>query len=330
VERLRARWIATAVLLVCAAVVTVTSVVAWYGQDALLDGDRWVEAVGPLLDDPEVRAAVATEITDTVIEAADLERRLEQLLGEQSGPLADLARGLVGPIPERVREVLEPVVRDVLARPEVRNAWRAANEDGHAAVVALLRGETELVRIVGQELRLDAGPVVAFAAEQLAQRGGTFGALVAPLLPRDIDRDIVLASSPEFPRAQETLDRLERLVVVAPIVALVLLGAGIALAPRRAQAAAGALVGTAVIGVVTWAWMRTAGEEGIEFTALDPSGGVQGAFDALVALLRTLELWVDRLWAVTIWVPVAGAALAAAVLVSSRSASTTQPDAPPP
>jgi hypothetical protein len=328
VERLRARWIATAVLLVCAAVVTVTSVVAWYGRDALLDGDRWVEAVGPLLDDPELRAAVATEITDTVIEAADLERRLEQLLGEQTGPLADLARGLVGPIPERVREVLEPVVRDVLARPEVRNAWRAANEDGHAAVVALLRGETELVRIVGQELRLDAGPVVAFAAEQLAQRGGTFGALVAPLLPRDIDRDIVLASSPEFPRAQETLDRLERLVVVAPLVALVLLAAGIALAPRRQQAALGAVVATVVVGLVTWAWLHTVGE-GVALTDLDVTGGVQGAFEALVALLRTLELWVDRLWAVTIWVPVAGAALAAAVLVSSRRASTSPPAAPP-
>jgi hypothetical protein len=328
VERLRARWIATAVVLSCAAVATVTSVVAWYGQDALLDGDRWIEAVGPLLDDPQVRDMVATEITDTVIEAADLERRLEQLLGEQSGPLADLARGVVGPIPERIREVLEPAVRDVLARPEVRNAWRSANEDGHAAVIALLRGETELVRIVGQELRLDAGPVVAFAAEQLAQRGGTFGALLAPLLPRDIDRDIVLASSPEFPRAQETLDRLERLVVVAPIVALVLLAAGIALAPRRPQAAVGAVVATVVIGLVTWAWLRTAGE-GIELTDLDLTGGVQGTFDALVSLLRTLELWVDRLWAVTIWVPVAGAALAAAVLVSSRPASTSRPGAPP-
>jgi hypothetical protein len=328
VEPLRARWLATTVLLVCTAAVTVTSVVAWYSQRELLDGERWAASVGSVLDDPELRETIAAELTDAVIDAADLERRVEQLLGESAGPFADLARDVLGPVPEQLRGLLQPAIREVLARPQVRDAWRRAADDGPDAVLALLRGESGTFRIVGEELRLDVGTVLGAAADELSRRGGPFGALVAPLIPRELDRTIVLWRSPELPRAQEALVRLDRLVVVAPFVAVTVFALAIAVAPRRLLVAGVAVGAGLVLGLVTWLVLSQVGEGG---TGPDLVGvtDVDTALAAVTDLIRTLATWVDRLWAITIWVPVAGVAGAAAVLLSAEPAVWRRADAPP-
>lgn len=327
-EPLRARWLATTVLLVCTAAVTVTSVVAWYSQRELLDSERWAASIGSVLDDPELRAAIATELTDVVIDTADLERRVDQLLGESSGPFADLARDLLGPVPEQLRGLLEPAIREVLARPQVRDAWRRAADDGSDAVLALLRGESETLRIVGDELQLEVGTVLGAAADELARRGGPFGALVAPLIPRELDRSVVLWRSPELPRAQEALARLDRLVVVAPVVAVTVFALALAVAPRRPLVAGVALGAGLVLGLVTWGVLSQVGDGGTG-PDLTTVTDVDTALATVTDVIRTLATWVDRLWAITIWLPVAGVAAAAALLLSAEPAVWRRADAPP-
>ena len=62
----RRRSIAAAICVVIAALLTTPAAVAFWGQRTLNDSQRYVETVGPLVDSPEVQAAIATKVTDAI------------------------------------------------------------------------------------------------------------------------------------------------------------------------------------------------------------------------------------------------------------------------
>ena len=62
----RGRAIAAVVCLVLAAVLTVPASFAYWGQRTINDGSRYVETVGPLVDSPEVQAAITTKVSDAI------------------------------------------------------------------------------------------------------------------------------------------------------------------------------------------------------------------------------------------------------------------------
>ena len=83
-ERLRARasanpwgragrWTAACVLLLIGALVGVLSVVAVYLKSEVLDTESYVHTVSPLAEDPAVREAVATRLTQEIVTRADVE-----------------------------------------------------------------------------------------------------------------------------------------------------------------------------------------------------------------------------------------------------------------
>src|SRR5580765_5189150 len=102
----RGRSIAAAICIVLAALLTVPAAVAFWGQRTINDSQRYIQTVGPLVDSPEVQAAIATKVTEAIQEQVDVEALLNQVF---AGVITDRPRlqALVGPIAGSVNGLIE-------------------------------------------------------------------------------------------------------------------------------------------------------------------------------------------------------------------------------
>src|SRR5215217_6234290 len=71
-QRSRLRSLAAPVLAVLACVCLVAATIGVWANRNLLDTDRFVTRVGPLIEEPEVQDAVAARITEQVVALVDI------------------------------------------------------------------------------------------------------------------------------------------------------------------------------------------------------------------------------------------------------------------
>src|SRR4051794_24489231 len=106
----RGRAIAAVLCLVLAAVLTVPASFAYWGQRTINDGSRYVATVSPLVDSPEVQAAISTKVSDAIQSQVDVEALLNNAF---AGVISDRPRLqlLVGPLAGAVNGLIESQVR---------------------------------------------------------------------------------------------------------------------------------------------------------------------------------------------------------------------------
>jgi hypothetical protein len=114
------------------------SVIGTWAHRTLLNTDTWVATMGPIVDDPRVIDALATELTDQVVAAVDIDELARQVL-------PDRASGLAVPITAAIEQYIRELARNLLATQQFKDLWVAANRRGHAAAVTVLRGGTGTV-----------------------------------------------------------------------------------------------------------------------------------------------------------------------------------------
>ena len=237
----RGRAIAAAVCLVLAAVLTVPSAFAFWGQRTINDGQRYVQTVGPLVDSPEVQTAIATKVTDAIQQQVDVEALLNQAF---SGVITDRPRLqlLIGPLAGAVNGLIQTQVQNFIASDAFRSLWLEANTRAQERLVQLLKGDNSgPVQVQGGEVVLDLSTVVDQVKQKLVDRGLTF-VQNAPPLPA-ADQQIVLLESSQLKQVR-TIYAFSNPVAkwLLPIVGLLYLG-GLLLSRRRPRT-------TVIIGVV--------------------------------------------------------------------------------
>ena len=159
----RRRVLSGFVLFLACLTILVTTVAVWTHQVAL-NTDRFTSLVRNAVTEPAVTDPIATRITDQVIEALDVQGRLEARLPDAIKPLAG---SLEAAVAERIDARLKIALRD----PRLQNALIQTMSFTHAQLVRLLRGETENLSIVDGYLTLDAFPVVGAALTELQSMG---------------------------------------------------------------------------------------------------------------------------------------------------------------
>lgn len=164
------------------------------------DQENYLEAVGPLADDPAVRAAVANELIAAVNEK----------------------------VPEAARGVVDDSVTKFVESPEFRPAWVELNKEVHPQLLSLLRDEGGAVGVDGDAVVLDLGVVAA----DLKARFVADGVPLADRIP-ELSGSVELVSGPSVRQAVPAYDLLEKLSVVLPIIAIVLIVLGIAVSASR-------------------------------------------------------------------------------------------------
>jgi hypothetical protein len=195
----RGRAFAAGLCLVLAAILTVPAAFAYWGQRTINDGQRYVDTVGPLVDSPEVQAAVATKVTDAIQRQVDVEAILNEVFADV---ITDRPRleALVGPLAGAINGLIDSQVRAFIASDAFADFWVAANTRAQSALVRVLEGEgSGALTVQGSQVVLDVSEVIEQVKQRLIDRGLT---IVERLPVPEVDRQIVLLDAPQLEQAR--------------------------------------------------------------------------------------------------------------------------------
>ena len=211
------RWIAL-LLVVVSSIAVLASVIAVWAHQTIFDTDSFMETIQPVLDDPQLEAALGDFVTEEVTGALDLEQRLQEpltnldaflsaaLLGlidndRITDQLAGLDRptltALAAPIADRFNERIAGIVGNLMASSQVDELVPQVVRRAHESAVALLRGNMEELpnlSVTDGEVRLNLLPLVASALQRIGDE-------LRDLLP-DLDLPDAISSNVDEAIAQ--------------------------------------------------------------------------------------------------------------------------------
>lgn len=310
---------------------------AWTGRTVWNRG-KFMERVAPVIQQPAVRDALATELTDQVFVALDVRNRVSAALAELSADtqVPEQVTFLAGPLTEGMRDLVHDKVVEFIASDTFYGYWTAALAQLHPKMVALLEGDySQLpnVSVSGGQLQLNLVPIVAQILKDLVQEGlGSLDinitvpdipanapvdeakALLASKLGVSLPEDfgvVTVMTENQLTDMQAAANGLRLLAWGLALLTLLLAAAAIAVAPERRLAFGWLGVASALGVLLGFSALRS-----VKSSILDSvgSGQVRRAaseiFTQLGGSLRYVAKWV-------FWVSVVVAILA---LVLSRPA----------
>jgi hypothetical protein len=194
--RHRVRQTFTTVLAVLTVVSIVVATVAVWTNRTAFDTDRFMDLTGPVLESPEVADAIGARLTDEVLEALDLQARLEARLAEVGDVLGDeLAQaldldpaqrarvqrlpipqleGLAGPIASGLEARIATRIDQFVTSEQFQQQLVDGTEVTHTKAVALLRedyAQLPNLELEAGEVRLNLVSAVATVLEDLVDQG---------------------------------------------------------------------------------------------------------------------------------------------------------------
>ena len=180
-----------------------------------------------------------------------------------------------------VRPALRARLTAALDDPAVQAARDRAIETVHAYLIGATTGADQAVRIQGDELVLDTGPLV----EKLAAAVDPRLTPATVTLP-EADRLVVLASAEALGTASDTLSVMEVVQFLIPIVAIIAALAILGLAHRRVRALGLVGIAVTVAGAVTlvaaWVGGEAVGQASTDITVRQITTEVYTAFVTLL------------------------------------------------
>ena len=207
-----------ATLLVVATLIGFISLFAVWAKRQLLETSTYTETSTQLLENEEIRNAVAGFLVDQLYANVNVEAELAKRLPPQFKPLA-------GPAAGGLRQLADTAAQDALQRPRVQEAWEKANETAHAALINVIEGGGTVVSTTGGDVVLDLGALIG-------QIGTQAGVNVAGRIPPNAGQ-IEIVKSDQLSLVQDLVNLLRKLALILPLVALALYGLAIYLARGR-------------------------------------------------------------------------------------------------
>ena len=268
-KRHRLRRILAPILVALAVIVFTVTVPAAWGERTVLNTDRYVATVEPLAGDPAVQQAIAARLTDEVFAALNVQEVLSNALAS----IGERATILAGPLTSALQGFVQDQVLKVVQSDAFQTFWVEANRFVHTQVLAVLRGETDTVSVVGGKVLLNLLPLVNLALASIERVssdlvGGavtlptiTPGELASTAIPKleqalgvDLPENyaqIPVYDSNELEALQKTLYWSERLLILLLILIPVLVAAALVVSIRRRrtliQLAVGGAIGLVII-----------------------------------------------------------------------------------
>ena len=195
-------WVVWLLIVVATAVAMSATLNSWIDRQ-VLETDEWVEVSDRLLDDEEIRAALATFLVAELFREIDVAGAFEDLLPEAVG-------GLAGPLAATVEGNAVGVADRLLASPAVSAAWSELNQRVHRTLVAILRDDTpDAVSTADGALVFDAGVLITRLGERLG-----LPERVLERIPDDAGTFVVFES--------DELDAMQQVVAVVDVMSVYL------------------------------------------------------------------------------------------------------------
>jgi hypothetical protein len=276
------------ILIVLGCVLAPIAVVGVWAGNQITDTGRYVATVQPLIDDPAIQNVLTDKITNEVTSQLNLTGLVNQATAQlQARGLPRISSLLTtfGPqITSAVTGFIHSTVHTVISSQAMATAWVQVNTIAHQAVVKLLSGQGNgtLTSANGQ-ITLNLAPLIAVVKQALVARGFSLASNI-PI----VNATVPLFQAKDLGKAQAGYRLVSDLKIVLPILALVLLAAGVFTARGRRRALIVVGLGVAASMVVLAIGLliaRTIYLNSVPASVL-PSDAAAAAFDALVHFLR--------------------------------------------
>jgi hypothetical protein len=245
-KRWGGRSIASLLLFILATILLIPALLGHWGHRTVIDGERYIATVGPLIEQPEVQAALATAVTDAVVAQVDTEEQVGTLLGNLF-PDAGFTDQLAAPIAAGINSLIGELVAKFVASDQFATVWIELNKAAQKGVVLVLEGkEGGVVSLDGDNLVLDTSVALQAIQQKLVDSGLTAANITIP----DSDRQIVLANTPGLAQLRTVYALTSPILQWLPIIIALMLGGAILLARRRARTTVATGIVLLVSGIV--------------------------------------------------------------------------------
>jgi hypothetical protein len=186
----------------------------WAKRQAL-NTDNWVETSDRLLEDEQIRSALAVFIVDKLYDSEAVQTRLEDALPPR-------LEGLAGPAAAGLKEIATRNAPRVLGSAAALNAWQTANRTAHEQLLNIIDNG-----VLGRDVSLDLKSLV----EEVASGTG-LPASAADRLPPNV-ANLTIATPDELDNVRDLLHLFETLVWVLLVLALACFAGAVAIARDR-------------------------------------------------------------------------------------------------
>ena len=226
------RAIASLLIFIFAAIVTPVALIGHWGHRTVIDGERYLETVGPLVNDPAVQDAISTAVTNAIVKQVDT----TSLVGDFLGGFIDnptITDKLASPISAGVNNLIGQLVHTFVASDAFSTIWIKTNEVAQRSAVALLEGKPDgPVQVKDNSIVLDISSMLVAVQDTLVANGFDLAAKVT--IPAG-DAQVVLASSSAIGQLQFIYSLTSPILQWFPLLIALLFGLSVALARNRSR-----------------------------------------------------------------------------------------------
>jgi len=285
-RKLRWRSIIAVVLIVLGCALTPVAGLAVWSNNQVSDTDRFVRTMSPLVDDPDIQAALTNRLTDTVFQYVDVQGIADQGVAalESAGlpaRLGDRLEGLTPTLAAAVTSFVHGKIAELVASPQFAAVWDQALRVAHTQLNTILSGNSKAVVVRNGSVFLDLAPFIDVVKEKLSKAG-----LTAVRLVPEVHPSVKIADAKTLVRAQGAYKTLNAVANVLPWIVVLLFAVGIYLARNRWRALVGVGLGLAAACVVLAAGILIARSLLISEVPSRAAPATGSGFDILVHYLR--------------------------------------------
>lgn len=231
-------------LIVIGALVFSMAISALWLNRTVMDESRWVDTVAPLAQDTAIQDYVATTASNAIFNAVDIQSYVQKALTTLPPQAQFLAAPITGAIQTFVRDAATKFVRS----PQFPALWTQMNRLAHKAFIAsITQTQGQLVNNQNGKVTLDVGVLADQMKQTLSDRGLTFVNNISIPAAR---QQIVLIDSPALGQFATLIQWMNASAYVLPLLALALLGGGVALAANRRKAVLWLGIGIVIVSVL--------------------------------------------------------------------------------
>jgi hypothetical protein len=242
--------------------------------------DAWVATVGPLADNPDVQAYLATELTDALFTAVPVEQFISENLPPVLAPAAPT-------ITSALQGFVLTQAQRFTASDTFSELWKEANRRAHDRIKQVIAGDTGPLEVEGGAVTLDVGDMLRELQTRLVDRGLT---IAGRFDLSNVDRQIVLLENDQLQKIDDirkALDTLNTLVIVFFVLTVLAAVGAVVVANDRRRALMWLAGAVAVGAVVTIIAIQIARQAFLNALTNTVPNGVSGAlFDAVANSLK--------------------------------------------
>ena len=211
------------ILVVLAFIMAIAAGPASWAHDYLMDTDRFVATVAPLIRDDAVAQAISGRAASKLVEELDVQDRLDRVLPEEITFIAS-------PITNGVETLAQRTAKAILQSDQFYWLWEKLLRFSHSTAVAAVRGEGALVVSQEGDIVLDIEDLLVELKARLVDAGLTF--LEKVPVPADAGT-VVLFTADELGMVQGIVNLLDTLNWILPALALLFLVAAVLISTDR-------------------------------------------------------------------------------------------------